>query len=139
MSSPAQNRSQARPVEEGEGSTRAVRGSPGPLSSNGDDENNSSTTALPASQNNKDNLFLGLTPPPWPSDLIPNKKRPRSFEEILSDEDPATQDKLSTELDEMVNAHGDSKKRKVDLAHRARQDGAGPSSRPDDREGRSEK
>ena len=73
--------------------------------------------------------------------MIPHKKRPRSFEEILGDKGPGAQDKLSVELDEieMASAPSDSKKRKVELTHRARQDEAGPSNRPVDREERSEK
>jgi hypothetical protein len=62
-----------------------------------------------------------------------------SFEEILANKDPRTHDKLSTELEEMVvRAPSDSKKEKVDLTRRARQDPAGPSSRPVDKEGQSE-
>jgi hypothetical protein len=73
--------------------------------------------------------------------LIPHKKRPRSIGEILDDKDPGARDKLTAELDEMemASAPSDSKKRKVELTHRARQDEAGPSNRPVDREERSEK
>ncbi|KAI4602418.1 hypothetical protein KJ359_009661 [Pestalotiopsis sp. 9143b] len=73
-----------------------------------------------------ENLFRGLTPPPWPSDLTPHKKRPRPVEEILEDDSPRSKDKLSVELDEM---DGKNKKRKMDLPYHGRQ-AAGSSSRP---------
>ncbi|KAK6196818.1 Transcription factor mst12 [Pestalotiopsis sp. IQ-011] len=78
-----------------------------------------------------ENLFRGLTPPPWPSDLTPHKKRPRPVEEILEDDSPRSKDKLSVELDEM---DGKNKKRKMDLPYHGRQT-AGSSSQPVDKEG----
>ncbi|ETS82974.1 hypothetical protein PFICI_04850 [Pestalotiopsis fici W106-1] len=170
MSSQSRDRSLVQTVEEGDGSTKAVRGSPEPLSGNGDgDDGGNSTAVIPGSQNSmsesprskhltraavrrvqdfqrghdqpisstdeilncSDSLLRGLTPPPWPSDLIPHRKRPRRVEEILDDDSPRSRDKLSVELDEMAS---DSKKRKVELPYRAKQGEAGPSSRPSDRE-----
>jgi hypothetical protein len=82
-----------------------------------------------------DSMFRGLTPPPWPSDLIPHKKRPRGVEEIIRDDGPWSGDKLSEELDEMI----ESSRKKIKLPHHIKRSEAGPASGPADNQPRSAK
>ncbi|KAI0469507.1 hypothetical protein F4859DRAFT_486862 [Xylaria cf. heliscus] len=44
--------------------------------------------------------FMGLTLPPLPSAMLPMKKRP--LDEVLSDETPPQQDKMSAEIDQLA-------------------------------------
>lgn len=51
-----------------------------------------------------DIMFRGLTPPPWPLDLTPHKKRPRTVEEVITDNSPRGRDKLIQELEQMAES-----------------------------------
>lgn len=74
--------------------------------------------------------FRGLTPPPWPSDLTPNKKRPRTVEEVIDDKSPGRRDKMTEELDLLASdvSKQQQPNKKIRLTTRPKKSDAGPSS-----------
>ncbi|KAK9422526.1 hypothetical protein SUNI508_00389 [Seiridium unicorne] len=72
----------------------------------------------------EDSMFRGLTPPPWPSDLTPHKKRPRTVEEIIKDDSPRDPDKMHDELEQMIE---NTQRKKMKLPSHPRRSEAGPS------------
>ncbi|KAI1850150.1 hypothetical protein JX265_003521 [Neoarthrinium moseri] len=76
-------------------------------------EHGQASLSLADIQRLNDGMLRGLTPPPWPSDLIPNKKRPRTVEEVIEDDRPRDKDKLSAELDELAESSQNKKMKLV--------------------------